>query len=120
MPICETRRRCPNINLASVYVYQGTDNTRDTGEIERAQRCDLRSEPSRDLLPKRKGGGMAVLSYPGVYVEEIPSGVRTIAEVSRSDTAFIDVFRRGPVDEPIRLTGLGDFDRIFGGLDRRS
>ena len=35
-------------------------------------------------------------TYPGVYVEEVPSGVRTIAGVSTSDTAFIErplVFR---------------------------
>ena len=31
----------------------------------------------------------AALSYPGVYVEEIPSGVRTIAAVPTSVTVFI-------------------------------
>jgi hypothetical protein len=60
------------------------------------------------------------LSYPGVYVEEIPSGVRTITGVSTSDTAFIDFFARGPLDEPVRLTSYGDFVRVFGGLDTRS
>ncbi|MEN9937376.1 MAG: hypothetical protein RLZZ387_3955 [Chloroflexota bacterium] len=59
-------------------------------------------------------------TYPGVYVEEIPSGVRTIAGVSTSDTAFVDFFRQGPVDEPVRITSFGDFERIFGGLDTRS
>ena len=29
------------------------------------------------------------ISYPGVYVEEIPSGVRTITGVATSITAFI-------------------------------
>jgi phage tail sheath protein FI len=59
-------------------------------------------------------------TYPGVYVEEIPSGVRTIAGVSTSDTAFIDYFKQGPVDDPVRITSFGDFERIFGGLDARS
>ena len=59
-------------------------------------------------------------TYPGVYVEEIPSGVRTITGVSTSDTAFIDFFRKGPVNEPQRITSLGEFDRVFGGLDARS
>ena len=59
-------------------------------------------------------------TYPGVYVEEIASGVRTIAGVSTSDTAFIDFFKQGPVDEPVRITSYGDFERIFGGLDARS
>ena len=60
------------------------------------------------------------LSYPGVYIEEIPSGVRTIAGVSTSDTAFIDFFKKGPVNEPVRITSFGDFERVFGGLDSRS
>lgn len=62
----------------------------------------------------------ATLSYPGVYIEEVPSGVRTIAGVSTSDTAFVDFFRRGPVNDPVRITSFGDFERVFGGLDRRS
>lgn len=58
--------------------------------------------------------------YPGVYVEEIPSEVRTITGVSTSDTAFIDFFARGPVDRAVRITSLTDFNRQFGGLDKRS
>ncbi len=53
-------------------------------------------------------------TYPGVYVEEVPSGVRTIAGVSTSDTAFVDVFKRGPVDIATRVTGFEDFNRKFG------
>src|SRR5262249_24625078 len=59
-------------------------------------------------------------TYPGVYIEEIPSGVHTITGVSTSDTAFIDFFRKGPLDEATRITSLGDFERVFGGLDTRS
>src|SRR5262245_9630342 len=59
-------------------------------------------------------------TYPGVYIEEIPSGVRTIAGVSTSDTAFVDFFQRGPVNRAVRITSFGDLDRVFGGLDRRS
>jgi phage tail sheath protein FI len=60
------------------------------------------------------------LTYPGIYIEEIPSGVRTITGVSTSDTAFIDFFKRGPLNTATRLTSYGDFDRAFGGLDQRS
>ena len=60
------------------------------------------------------------MTYPGVYVEEIPSGVRTIAGVSTSDTAFVDFFRRGPLNQAQRITSFGDFERVFGGLDTRS
>ncbi len=59
-------------------------------------------------------------TYPGVYVEEIPSGVRTIAGVSTSNTAFIGFFRRGPTNEPIQIKSFEDFVRRFGGLDSQS
>lgn len=59
-------------------------------------------------------------TYPGVYVEEIPSGVHPIVGVSTSDTAFIDFFARGPVNVATRITSLSDFERTFGGLDTRS
>src|SRR6476619_160493 len=56
------------------------------------------------------------LTYPGVYIEEIPSGVRPITGVATSITAFIGRAVRGPVDQPIVITSYGDFERIFGGL----
>jgi hypothetical protein len=59
-------------------------------------------------------------TYPGVYIEEIPSGVRTITGVATSVAAFIDSFRRGPMNEPLQVFNLGDFERLFGGLDERS
>lgn len=62
----------------------------------------------------------SVLNYPGVYIEEIPSGVRPIAGVSTSDTAFIDYFPRGPLNKPERIGSLADFVRVYGGLDTRS
>ncbi|HEY9604355.1 MAG TPA: phage tail sheath subtilisin-like domain-containing protein [Allocoleopsis sp.] len=55
-------------------------------------------------------------TYPGVYIEEIPSGVRTITGVATSITAFIGRASRGPVNEPITINNYGDFERIFGGL----
>jgi phage tail sheath protein FI len=60
---------------------------------------------------------MATYTYPGLYVEEIPSGVRTITGVSTSDTAFIDFFPRGPMGEAVRVTGMQAFARTFGGDD---
>jgi Bacteriophage tail sheath protein len=59
-------------------------------------------------------------TYPGVYVEEVPSGVRPIVGVSTSDTAFVDVFARGPLDRAVRVTSWDDFERRFGGLDSAS
>ena len=59
-------------------------------------------------------------SYPGVYVAEAPSGVRTITGVATSITAFVGRARRGPVDDPVRITSWADFERIFGGLWEKS
>ena len=59
-------------------------------------------------------------TYPGVYVEEIPSGVRTITGVSTSVAAFIGYFKRGPMDEAVQIFSMGDFEREFGGLHELS
>jgi uncharacterized protein len=59
-------------------------------------------------------------TYPGVYIEEAPSEVRTIGGVSTSTAAFVGYFRRGPVDTPVRIFNLGDFQREFGGLLKSS
>ena len=55
-------------------------------------------------------------TYPGVYIEEIASGVRTITGVATSITAFIGRARRGPVNKATTINNFGDFERIFGGL----
>jgi len=62
----------------------------------------------------------AALTYPGVYIEEIPSGVRTIMGVPTSVTAFVGRAKKGKLDEPITINGFGDYERIFGGLWRQS
>jgi len=55
-------------------------------------------------------------SYPGVYIEEVPSGVRTITGVATSITAFVGRALRGPAEMPVVLTSFADFERRFGGL----
>ena len=60
------------------------------------------------------------LTYPGVYIQEIPSGSRTITGVATAVAAFVGKARRGPVDVPVPITSYGDFERQFGGLDRHS
>lgn len=60
------------------------------------------------------------ISYPGVYIEEIPSGVRTITGVATSITAFVGRARRGPVDDPVRIQSFSDYERVFGGLWEKS
>lgn len=55
-------------------------------------------------------------TYPGVYIEEIPSGVRTITGVATAITAFIGRAKKGPLDEPTMIQSFADFERKFGGL----
>jgi phage tail sheath protein FI len=62
----------------------------------------------------------ATPTYPGLYVEEIPSGVHPITGAATSDTAFVDYFPRGPVNSPVRVTSFAEFERTFGGLDAAS
>ena len=59
-------------------------------------------------------------TYPGVYIEEIPSGVRTITGVATSITAFVGRARRGPVNDPKTINSYGEFERVFGGLWEKS
>ena len=59
----------------------------------------------------------SALTYPGVYVEEIPSGVRTITGVATSITAFLGRAASGLTNEPTIVNSFGDFERAFGGLD---
>ena len=58
--------------------------------------------------------------FPGVYIEEIPSGVHTITGVATSIAAFVDTFERGPVNYAVQLLSLTDFENIMGGLDTTS
>ncbi len=59
-------------------------------------------------------------TYPGVYIEEIPSGVRTIVGVATSVAAFVDFFARGPLNRAVQIFNMGDFHREFGGLHTNS
>ena len=57
-------------------------------------------------------------TYPGVYIEEIPSGVHTITGVATSVAAFIGTFERGPLNAALQLLSFSDFEREYGGLER--
>ncbi len=59
-------------------------------------------------------------TFPGVYIDEVPSGVRTITGVATSVAAFVDAFARGPMNRAVQVFNEGDFQREFGGLDARS
>jgi phage tail sheath protein FI len=56
-------------------------------------------------------------TYPGVYIEELPSTTHTIVAVATSITAFVGYTKRGPVNQATEVFGFGDFERTFGTLD---
>src|SRR5216110_1626144 len=59
-------------------------------------------------------------TYPGVYIEEIPSGVHTIVGVATSITAFLGKAPRGPANRAVHILSPKDYDRRFGGLSADS
>jgi uncharacterized protein len=56
------------------------------------------------------------LEYPGVFIQEVPTGVRTITAVSTSVTAFIGAASRGRSYRAVRINSFGEFEQRFGGL----
>jgi uncharacterized protein len=59
-------------------------------------------------------------TYPGVYIEEIPSAVHTITGVATSIASFIGWAAQGPTTEATLVQSFADFEFQFGGLDTRS
>ncbi len=62
---------------------------------------------------------------PGVYVEEVSSGIKPIEGVGTSTGAFIGIAEKGPIGgaeyedgpgRPVLITNFGDFTRRFGGF----
>ena len=60
------------------------------------------------------------LASPGVYIQEVSSGVRTIAGVATSVAAFLGAASRGPINKATRIFSFADFERAFGGLSADS
>ena len=57
------------------------------------------------------------LTYPGVYIQELPSAVRPIVGVATSVAAFVGLAPRGRTDFPVQVNSWADYERTFGGLD---
>jgi phage tail sheath protein FI len=53
---------------------------------------------------------------PGVYVQEVPSGNRTITGVATSIALFAGRTIWGPVNQPVTLSSFDEFQQRFGGL----
>ncbi len=59
---------------------------------------------------------MLAMTYPGVYIEELSSGVHTITGVATSIAAFIGWAPQGPINEAVLVQSWPDFQSQFGGL----
>jgi len=59
-------------------------------------------------------------TFPGVYIEEIPSGVHTITGVATSIAVFVGWAAQGPTDKATLVQSWAEFATQFGGLDARS
>src|SRR5688572_25474323 len=93
--------------IAPAKFHRGADGI-SGGQFVQAQRTE-RNPTEATRMP-------LTLSYPGVYIEEVPSEVRTITGVATSITAFVGRAVRGQVNTPTIVNSLADFNRAFGGL----
>ena len=58
-------------------------------------------------------------SYPGVYIQELPSNAHTIAPAPTSVTVFVGYshpFKTNEFNTPVELFSFADYEREFGGF----
>jgi hypothetical protein len=55
---------------------------------------------------------------PGIFIEEFDNSIISSPVVEGITNMIIGVSKKGPINTPIRITNLGDFEAIFGQLDR--
>lgn len=59
---------------------------------------------------------MAIPTYPGVYVDEVSSGIRPIEAAGTSTAAFVGLAEMGPDDQAVKVTSLTEYRRQYGGF----
>src|SRR5689334_1674879 len=57
---------------------------------------------------------MAIPTYPGVYIEEVSSGVRPIVGAGTSTPAFVGLTEKGPIDKALLITNWTEYTRYYG------
>ncbi len=58
------------------------------------------------------------VSYPGVYVVELPKATRAVVGVPTSITAFLGRTSMGPTNTATSVTSFGQFEELFGSLSK--
>ncbi|BAP56325.1 putative phage tail sheath protein [Thioploca ingrica] len=59
---------------------------------------------------------MATPTYPGVYVEEVSSGVRPLTLASTSTAAFIGPAEKGATDKAVKVYNFSEYQNLYGGF----
>src|SRR5271163_585388 len=59
-------------------------------------------------------------TYPGVYIQELPSAVHPITGVATSIGAFVRYTARGIDNRAEHIYSFSDYERLFGGLASNS
>src|SRR5271155_521255 len=58
-------------------------------------------------------------TYPGLYIEEIPSSTHTIVAAPTSVAVFVGYthpFKTVTFNQPMEIFGFSDYQRLFGGF----
>src|SRR5208282_4246973 len=71
---------------------------------------------SRQSALKKGDRAMTAFTYPGVYIEELPSGQHNITGVATSIAAFIGWANQGPVGEAVMIESWPEYVATFGGF----
>src|SRR6202035_823540 len=80
-----------------------------------AMRC--RTNQAAAHFPTTQGGSfMSAFTYPGVYIQELSSGVHTITGVATSIAAFVGWAPQGPVKEATLVESWSEYEATFGGF----
>src|SRR6516162_6779977 len=59
-------------------------------------------------------------TYPGVYIQELPSAVHPITGVATSIGAFVGYTARGIDNRAQQIFSFSDYERLYGGLASNS
>ncbi len=60
------------------------------------------------------------VTYPGVYIEEIPSGIKKIRAVQTSIAGVVGSFVKGPINIAKQVKSWKECTQIFGGLNKKN
>ena len=59
---------------------------------------------------------MTTVTFPGVYVQEVSSGVRPIQTASTSTAAFIGSSEKGAIAKAVKIFNFTEYQNLYGGF----